>query len=185
MSIEWVSIIQAITSVLAVAVALLAVIIAIRAEVRANKRFDAQIALQRKVAAANVRPILAIFTSEFVDNKGIVLSNAGIGTAVITSIVFIKGNQEVQSMPLLFNLPANVLWDNYWTFSSQKHYLIAGKSIDLIRLSASNLSRQGFSETEIANILNAWQEQVSGITIKITYEDVLGNKQENYERTLD
>jgi hypothetical protein len=36
----------------------------------------------------------------------------------------------------------------------------------------------------IRKILDSWQEQMDDITIYITYEDILGNLQEDYETTL-
>lgn len=182
---QWLDVIQATSNLLAVLIAAIAVIVTIRAENRAVKKFRADIALQEKIAKANLRPLLAIFTSEFADNKGIVLLNAGIGTAVITNIVFSKDGKTARSVSHLFDLPDGIRWNNSWYFRPRKHYLSAGKSIDLVRLTASNLMRQGVSDSEVARVLVAWQDQMPGISINIKYEDVMGNKQEDYEITLE
>jgi hypothetical protein len=182
---QWLDIVQAISSLLAVLIATIAMVVTIRAENRAAKRFQADIALQERIAKANLRPLLAVFTAEFTDNKGIVLLNAGIGTAVITDIVFSKDSKTARSVSHLFDLPEGIQWDNSWYFRPRKHYLSAGKSIDLVRLTASNLLRQGISETELKRILDAWQDQMPGISVNIKYEDVLGNRQDDYEITLE
>lgn len=184
MSPELINLVTVLTSSLSVTIAIIAIIISVRAERRAEKRFLSEMALQEKTAQASVKPILAVFTSEFAENKGVVLSNAGVGTAIITNISFAKNGKEVQSLPLLFDLPEKVKWDNYWMFGSKKHYLIAGKSIDLIRLSANNLREQGVSERKISLLLKTMQEQMNGIMVKIDYQDVFGNKQEDSGRTL-
>ena len=184
MSPELINLITVLTSFLSVMIAIIAIIISIRAEQRAEKRFLSEMALQEKTAQASVKPILAVFTSEFAENKGVILSNAGVGTAIITKITFARDDKEVQALPQLFDLPENVIWDNYWVFGSRKHYLIAGKSIDLIRLSANNLKEQGFSDRKISSLLKAMQDQMNGITINIDYQDVFGNKQEDSGRTL-
>lgn len=184
MTLEWSAVMQAIATLLSVVVAAFAVILAIRAEFRASQRFRAEIELQKQVAEANIKPILAVFTSEFLNNKGIVLTNAGIGTAIITNINFSRGDKTVKSMPYLFDFPSKVIWDYFWTFGERAHYLVAGKSIDLIRLTADHLIEHGFSEDKADEILNSMQEQMSGIGIKVEYEDILGNKQKIYERTL-
>ena len=41
-----------------------------------------------------------------------------------------------------------------------------------------------FDEATIRKILDSWREQMDGITIYITYEDILSNLQEDYETTL-
>jgi hypothetical protein len=176
--------ILAITSGLSVILAITAAIIAVRTEIRAQKRFETDLKHQEKLTAASIKPIVAIFTSEFMNNKGIILSNAGTGTAVITFIEFSKNNRTAKSMPMLFNLPGDFKWDNYWSFGENKHYLKDGISIDLIRLSSQNLREQLLGEDEIERLLNSWQAQMYGITIKIKYEDMLGNSQEEYTRTL-
>ncbi len=87
---ELTDIIQAVTSMLSVIIAVLAVVIAVRTERRAQKRFESGLNLQEKRNAASIKPLIAVFTSEFTNNKGIVLSNAGAGTAVITAIAIVQ-----------------------------------------------------------------------------------------------
>lgn len=176
--------IAAATNVLSILTAILALVIAIRAERRSAARFNLQIELQRRTATASLRPILAIFTAEFDNNKGIVLSNAGAGTAIITDIVFRRGPTSTKTLRELFNLPDSPSWDNYWSFSERRHYLRAGKSIDLVRLTLRGLTDSGLTETEASYVLRAWQDQLAGIEVSIAYEDILGNAQEGYQIAL-
>jgi hypothetical protein len=52
----------------------------------------------------------------------------------------------------------------------------------LIELTEENLQDQDFDEEQVEAILSSWTNQLSGIAIKITYEDVLGDIIANCER---
>jgi hypothetical protein len=180
----WGDVLQAAASLLAVLVAAIAILIAIKSEARVAERFEAEMRLQEKIARSSVKPVLAVFT-EFTDNTGVVLLNCGLGTAVIDEIVFTRGDKASTSLPPLFDLPSSLVWDQFWEFRPRKYYLAADKRIDLIRLTASKLRESGFSEEAIADILESWQDQMPGISVRIRYEDVLGNSKDDYETVLE
>ena len=176
--------IEAVSVLLSTILASIAIAISLWAQGRTRRHFEAQLELSQKVAAANVKPIVALFTMEYLDKKGIILSNAGVGTAIITNIEFYRDSQSAKNLAHLFQLPEQVIWDKHWTFLQSKFYLKAGQDLVILKLSSSNLQKQGFDEQETRKILDSWKNQLEGIEINITYEDVLGNKQEHYRRTM-
>lgn len=176
------SIIQTVASIVAIIVGITGVILALRAEYRNNKRFETQFKLQTETAKASVKPILATYTSEFADVKAVTLYNFGSGIAVITGIAFSKEGKAVNNLANLFEL-GKVSWDMHWTFAKVKAYLKAGEKIILVKLAAESLIKQGYSREEAFKILERWQEQLNGIEVKITYEDILGNIQPDYKMT--
>lgn len=164
--------------------ATVAIVVAIFVEVRTGQRFSEQLKREEKLALANIKPLLAVYPSKFINHKAVTLHNYGIGTAVITSISFSKGDKvENISLVNLFSFPQEVIWDYFWNFRQKKYYIQSGQDIVLVELTEKNLAEK-FEENTIKNILDSWQEQMDGITIKITYEDILGNPQESYETTL-
>lgn len=186
MSSDIANLIQSIIGLFSVIISIVAIIIASRVEIRAEKRFKSEIELQKKIAKANLRPILTTIKSDksYMDGKYITLKNAGVGTAVIKSISFSRGQKAVRNLSLLFNLSYTIDWEYFWSFGRQNYYIEANTKIYLIGTSAENLRKQGFSRQKITKILNEIEEQMSGITIEIAYEDVLGNQQEDYRRTI-
>lgn len=176
--------ISSITAIVSSVAAIVAIGIAVFVERRANKRFSEQLRREERLALANLKPLLAVYPSKFINHKAVTLHNYGIGTAVITSISFSKGSKvENLSLVNLFSFPQKVIWDYFWNFRQKRYYLQPGQDIVLLKLTEENLSSQDFDETTIKNVLDSWQEQMNGIAIKITYEDVLGNPQESYEAT--
>ena len=59
-----------------------------------------------------------------------------------------------------------------------------GQDVVLAKLTEEGLAVQGFDEATIRKILDSWQEQMDGMAIYLTYDDVLVNLQEDYEITL-
>jgi len=182
---EQVAMISSITAIVSSFAAIIAIVIAIVVEIRSNKRFAEQLSREERLALANIKPILDIYPSKFLDHKAVTLHNYGIGTAVITSISFSKGNKrENISLVSFFSFPQQVVWDYFWNFKRKVYYVQSGQDLVLLRLTAENLSNQGFDDTTVKGILDSCEEQMRGINIKITYNDILGNPQEDYETTL-
>jgi hypothetical protein len=163
---------------------IIAILIAIKSENRSSKRFEAGLLIQKEIAEKSLIPLITVYYSENISYKRIELFNAGIGTAIINKVVLSKNGKSVKSLHELFNLPAKVKWDSYWTFEQNKYYLSAGKSFYLVELSEKNLAEQSFNKIEIENIMNVWQQQMEGIEIVILYEDIFGKNSYKYEREL-
>jgi hypothetical protein len=140
--------------------------------------------LTKSIAEAQAKPILTIYTSEYLNEKGLRIENVGVGTAVITQIKIAKGNIQRNTVAELFQFDQSLKWDTFWRFQQTTDYLKAGERRILARLTAENLVRQGFGESEALAILKSWQSQLEGITIEIDYEDVFGNRQRPYKRTF-
>ena len=177
--------ITSITATISSVAALTAILVAILVEIRTNRRFSERLRREERLALANIKPLLAVYPSKFINHKAVTLHNYGIGTAVLTGISFAKGN-NVDSLSLvnLFNFSEKVIWDYCWSFRQRKLYVQPGQDVVLVKLTEENLAGQGFDEATIRKILDSWQEQMDGVTIYITYEDILGNLQEDYETTL-
>jgi hypothetical protein len=182
---ETATLIQAISSALSCIAAIIAIFIALRVENRTNQRFSQQLQREETLAIANIKPLLAVYPSKFLTRKAITLSNYGLGTAIITAISFSKGNiVERKAIMNLFSFAKNIVWDYYWIFRENKYYVQAGQKIKLLELTHTGLSEDGLSEDDIEAILSSFQQQMEGLTIRISYEDILGNKQVDYEIRL-
>jgi hypothetical protein len=182
---EQATLITSITATISSIAAITAILVAILVVIRTHRRVSEGLRREERLALANIKPLLAVYPSKFIDHKAVTLHNYGIGTAVLTGISFAKGN-NVDSLSLvnLFNFSEKVIWDYFWNFRQRKLYVQPGRDVLLVKLTAENLAEQGFDAATIRKILDAWQQQMDGITIYITYEDVLGNLQEDYETTL-
>lgn len=181
---ELISLIPVASGVASSLTALIALIVAIRVETRASRRFRAQLELTEKIAYANIKPVLGVTTGEFLDLKSIQLVNYGAGTAVITSAKLSKGDRVIANITELFVFDTPVTWDSYWTFTESRVYLRAGDSLVLTRLSAKTLLASGYDAAQVKAILDSWQDQLEGVNLGISYEDVVGNRMPNYSRTL-
>jgi hypothetical protein len=165
--------------------AITAILLVILVEIKTSRRFSEELRRKERLAVANIRPLLGVSPTEFTNCRAVTLHNYGIGTAVVTGISFARGN-KVDSLSLvnLFNFSERVIWDHSWSFRQRRLYVQPSQDVVLAKLSEENLAGQGFDKATIRKILDAWQEQMDGITIYITYEDILGHLQEDYETTL-
>lgn len=142
--------------------------------------------LSKSIARAQSKPVLAIYTSEYINYKAVSLRNVGNGTAWINSFKINRGSDEVDCLVELFNFKSKreVIWDNYWIFTKPPDYLQAGEYRMLVELSEKHLVKQKFKESEALNILKEWQKQLDEIEIKIHYSDITGEDNYYYQRKL-
>lgn len=176
--------IQSIVGIFSIVLAIIAIILSLLAEKRTRIRFHTEQNLNKKIAEANAKPILSVWTTEYTNHKGIALINNGTGTAVITKIEFSKGSQTEKNIAKLFKKSKDFSWDTYWTFSETKFYIQAGQEVVLVSLTLKGLVQQDLKEKEALQILNEWQADMEGIRIRITYDDVFNNQQPLYDRIL-
>lgn len=178
---EW---LQTASATATVVVAVTALVVALHAEQRSSSRFQQQLDKADRAAIANVRPLLTIYTLVYLNKKGVVLANQGIGPAIITSVRISRGNRLVHLLPDLFNLSElfdrEVMWDDYTGISAET-YVNSGEEVNLVLLSTLNLTIQGFSDGQQRVIMEEFAKQTQGISIRIEYEDILGNRQEPFE----
>jgi hypothetical protein len=161
-------------------------------------QFKKQLTTADKVAHANVKPLLGINLSDYVDHKAVKLRNYGVGAAEITSIQFKRNDgKKVQKLPDLFKLPYDPIWDDYTVFPlilklpydlisddytvfpRNKQYITAGQEMILAMLTKKGLAENNptLQGNQISEILVAWTTQLKGITIEIAYNDVLDKQQ--------
>ena len=178
-------ILETIAGAATVAVAVAALCVTFHVERRNQKRFDEQLKQSRQIAIANMKPLLTIHSQTYVNHKGITLANRGVGTAVITDIEFKKDGRTTCNLVTLFNLGHDFMWDTYWKFSGDKYYMAADGKYQLVELTGKNLVAQGWSERQALELLNKWQEQKSGIRVRVEYADLLGNAMDPYVTTLN
>ena len=182
---EQATLINSVTAVISSIGAITAILVVILVEIRTSRRLSEELQREERLAVANIKPLLGVSPTEFTDCKAVTLHNYGIGTAVVIGISFARGN-KVDSLSLvnLFDFAERVNWDYSWSFRQRRLYVQPGQDVVLLKLSEANLAGQGFDEATIRKILDSVQEQMDGITMYITYEDILGNLQEDYETTL-
>lgn len=151
-----------------------------------SRRLEAELELEKlkseSIANANIKPLLGSHSIRHLTKREVYLRNFGRGTAIITSISFSKGQKVSNNLARIFDL-GSIIFDDEWTFLTEKTYIAADETKILVQLTKAFLIQQGKSEEEALEILEKWQEQLDGIEIKISYEDILGNKQDDYVRT--
>ena len=156
-------------------VAVVALIVSFLAERRNQRRFDQQMEESRLLAHANVRPLLALTRSGYLDHKALHLVNHGIGAAVVTKVRFERGGRTALSVPDVVELSGNVVWDDYTEYSEDGiFYIPAGGAETLIELTQDNLEQQQhMGEFDAAQLLAALEAQLDEVKVVLTYQDVL------------
>ncbi len=177
MSEEMIKIIQALSSISSVLVAIIALIIAYRVERRTQARFSDQLDEARKLSEANVKPLLCIYTRGYINDRGLRLENQGLGTAIITNIIISRGNREADTVVDLINMEDKIVWDSYWRFRKPITYLAAGDNKRLVALTLKRLEADGFNNERAMQTLDKLKDELNKISIEIKYSDVFGNEQ--------
>jgi hypothetical protein len=175
---ECARVIQSIAALASVAVAAVAIFIALRGERRGESRFQTQLDQAQKIAEAQAKPLLSLFTLVYTNLKGIRVVNCGQGTALIRSVHMSRGERRAQNAASLFDLDDRVVWDTFWVFTGPSHMpLRAGQELRLLELSAKGLKTSGLTEADANRILQAWQSQIEEVQIQIDYSDIFENSQ--------
>src|SRR4051794_27039936 len=112
-------------------IALVALFIGVRNENRNQARFQQQLDSSKRIAEANVRPLLALTISGYLDRKALELVNHGTGTAVIRSISFSRGDLVASSVPDIIQLSREVIWNDFTELENVTEYLPA-KGVDTL-----------------------------------------------------
>jgi hypothetical protein len=156
-------------------VALVALYLAFRSERRNQIRFEQQLELSRRIATANVRPLLARTVSGYLDRKALELSNHGAGTAILRKVTFRRGKRSAASVLDLLELEQAVVWDDFTELGSSISYIPAKTSETIVELTQDHLLGQGFSARAAAALLEELEKQLDEVQVTATYNDVLGN----------
>ena len=156
-------------------VGLVALLISFRNEHRNQLRFQQQLEFSKSIAEANVRPLLALTISAYLDRKALELVNHGSGTAVITNIVFRRGDREASCVADLIDLGREVVWDDFTELEDTIEYLPSKASDTLIELTLERLAEQDLTEVDAEALMEDLESQLDEVKVTVTYEDVLGN----------
>lgn len=173
-----------ISNISSLIVAVVAIYISIQSENRSQQRFQLQLDQSREIAQANIKPLIEISHSGYEGVKKFVLSNNGLGTAIIRRIEFINEVGETTNLALSFRFEEKFLWDDFYQFSNTETYLRPGETKVLVSLTNDNLRNQGFSSEAASAILKSFDDQVQNIKANIVYEDLLGNLVGDFVFTL-
>ncbi|MEM9954669.1 MAG: hypothetical protein AAF846_23870 [Chloroflexota bacterium] len=191
---------QAISSILSVIIAVVALYTAIRSEQRANKQFQENIRLQQEVIELSHKPLLQITFHHSLNSQGVAIHNVGNGTAVITKTRFDIDERSHFTLQNVLRFPdegVDIYEKGFYFSDSRPSYLEAGKILEIVSVSRAmyeNL-RKGIedgvydlSDTPISDdfvlddnyiesVLETIAKQLERVKIQIDYEDILGNKQ--------
>lgn len=149
-------------------------------EERNQQRFEEQLMQSSRIAAAHLRPLLALETEAHGDRKSLTLCNYGAGPSLITWLDWrretdsgqvIASSHDLGKLVDMEGLPFEQLSD-----FNRSHYVAAKDSEVVIKLTKEALlSQGGRSHEEADRILRKLEEIIDEITLEVTYEDVLGN----------
>lgn len=160
-------------------------IVALAALVFSIVSFRQQQERAERHARASVRPMLWIHSQGYIDLKSIQLSNHGLGPAIVRRVEFKKGTVSTNKMVELFNLTTDKpwAWEAFVNLTTGRA-IPAESTIVLVKQSLEHLVSQGIDEQTALRLLQAWQEQKSGIMVRIEYDDIYGNRMEPVVDTL-
>ncbi len=146
--------------------------------------FHMQQKKQDELQKASVKPMLTIKSLIYINKKSIEILNSGVGPAIIKDIRFYKNDKSYSNIVELFEL-GKITWDSFSYIPTGK-VLNNSSKIVLVELSQENLMKSNkIKNKEALKILAEWQNQKSGITITIDYEDILGNKMNQLKEVLN
>ena len=159
-----------IANIAAVTVALVALLFSVFS-------FRSQLNQAERIARANLKPLLSIRSQIYANLKSICVVNYGVGPAVVTKAEFCRtGNDSTDRIVDLFDLPVPN-WDTFTRLPPKRAIQTEGE-VTLVKLSLQRLLTDNVQEKEATDLLRRWEDQKSGIQVKIEYEDILGNHQE-------
>jgi len=151
-------------------------------------QFEQQLDLANLIAHANIKPLLEIRSDNSNNEMSVNLTNLGLGTAVITSIKFYRDNDVNSSVYDPYKL-TNFPYDFYtWKFAENVTYMRPGEIRVMARITRGhlkNIEKQPLNDNQIEGIFKSWADQISGIHVKITYTDVLVEKQKDIDNYLE
>ena len=158
---------QLVAPFVSLTVGVAALLLSLRSERRNQVRFQHQLDLSRRIAEANVRPLLGLTTNAYED-KRLELSNHGTGTAVIRSLVFRRGRKAATSVPDILDLPAEVVWDDFADYEGPfEHFASATPSLEGVKIRkgeyiTSMLSDVMMDAAIMSDLIESYQQKCLG-----------------------
>lgn len=177
-SVPWQNIIELGAQVGVLVVACISVWLAIRSEKRSRDQFDRQLKKQDELAENAIKPYLALHALTYSDKRGIVLTNHGSGSAIITKVevTTLDGNSS-NCAAELFQLDPGLKWDDFRRFAGPPAALAPGKEIVVLLLTEAKLRAQGKDHGSASRILGALEAAISGMQVEVGYTDAVGREQ--------
>ena len=165
-----------------VILAVVAVFISVRTEMRSQSRWKADHDREREVATANARPLLSISGLGYEDRRGLRLTNDGIGPALVTNVSISNGGRTGNTVADVVNLGHRVVWNTFRRFRPPFQPVGVGQERTIIELTAAGLrdkeiQPREFSDAEISEIMRKLKDELAVVQIQITYTDIFGNVQ--------
>lgn len=135
-------------------------------------------------ARASVKPLLSIKSQTYTDLKSIRLFNYGVGPAIIIKAEFRRGREGPPTNNIVKLFSLDIVWESFVNVVSNRAIPAEGEIV-LIKQSLSHLqSSQGYTREAALSLLQQWQQQKTGILVRIEYEDIYGNQMPVFEETL-
>ncbi|MEM9045390.1 MAG: hypothetical protein AAGC81_11895 [Pseudomonadota bacterium] len=175
---EWTNGIAAIAAAFSALTALIALVVAVRNERKVEARFAQQIALEQKVAQANIAPDVQVYTFSTVGSVQVELKNCGVGPARISDLSFRRDEQKANSITRLINIPNLTTWVFYWMVTDGKLTLAPGESKVLIHQSTDVIQGQDLDAIGMSaeETLRQIKDQITGVTIEFQVSNIVDEK---------
>lgn len=167
---------QVVADIASVAIALAALLRTAWVESRSRELTEQQLEISRRL----VRPLIGVFTENFLSFVAVEIRNNGSGTAVITSVHLEKNNKQATTIAELVNRSLKnqlVAVDKYWVFPGGEVHLPAAGSLTLFRLSIETLMDGRRTGHEADQLLERTKEALCEICITVRYSDILDTEQ--------
>lgn len=184
MSSEIVNLVQSLVGVATLIVAIVSIFIGLRAERRNSERFSIQMQHAEDMVAASIRPLVSVYSQVYKKKKSLILCNRGLGPAIVTLGEFSKNGRTTNNVKDLFEFDVDIPWDSWRKLTKGTFSVAPGQEIVLLKLSEATLKSREFSESQAVELLESWQNQKTGIEVRIDYQDAVGRVQETYKATL-
>jgi len=139
-----------------------------------------------KTLHANMKPILDIETSSNGNyEKVLYLHNFGMGTANISDIIFYNDSYKSKDVRDFIILSYNPTVTSHF-FADKFTYIQKDQEMLLAKITSDSLKHNNnYSDTQIDEIMKEWTKCLNKVSVKITYEDMLGEKQKTLWRDFN
>jgi len=134
-------------------------------------------------ARASVKPLLSVRSQTYTDLKSIRLFNYGVGPAIIKKAEFRRGPEGPPTNSIVKLFALDIVWESFVNVVPNRAIPVEGEIV-LIKQSLSHLQSQGYTQDAALSLLHQWQQQKTGIVVRIEYEDIYGNQMPELEETL-
>lgn len=169
--------IQAWVGIFTMVTAIVAIVLSIRTERRAQARWDDDLKRGERFAAASSRPLLTVSSIGYLNRRGLRLSNNGLGPAIIKRVEIVNGDRSGNTVPDVIDVGRDVVWNTFRRFAPPFLPIAAGQDRTIVELTLDALKSQKLSDDDAEAVMRRLGDQLRAVRIRIDYEDVLKNEQ--------